>query len=207
MSAGEFMTILDKLFFDRPTLTVARDLLGKKLLRREGPTVLSGVIVETEAYCGRQDTACHAHRGMTRRNAVMFGPPGHAYVYFTYEMHYMLNIVTEAEGRPCAVLIRAIRPLEGIAEMLARRAGRGKNLTDGPAKLCQALGIDKSFNGWNLAAGEKLWVEKYRDIPARDVCRTPRIGIGYADKKDREALWRFYVKGSDGRGKQKGIPV
>ena len=188
------MTVLNKSFYNRPTLKVARDLLGKKLVRQEGRARLSGIIVETEAYCGQRDTACHAHRGMTKRNIVMFGPPGSAYVYFTYGMHYLLNIVTEEEGRPCAVLIRAIEPLEGLAVMRARRPVQDKNLTDGPAKLCQALGINKLFNGWNMTNGEKLWVEEYKKIARYEVSRTPRIGIGYAEKKDREALWRFCVK-------------
>lgn len=192
------MTILDKAFYERPTLQVARDLLGKKLVRWEGSARLAGMIVETEAYCGRLDSACHAHRGMTRRNAMMFGKPGHAYVYFTYGMHYLVNIVTEEEGNPCAVLLRAIEPLEGIEQMQLNRGGRSKNLVDGPAKLCQALNIDILFNGLNLTSGERLWVENYKNIPEREVCRTPRIGIGYAQKKDRDALWRFCIKSNNG---------
>ncbi|MEQ8216386.1 MAG: DNA-3-methyladenine glycosylase, partial [Smithellaceae bacterium] len=107
------MAILNRDFYERDTIEVARALLGKKLVRRINSTELSGMIIETEAYCGRQDSACHAHRGKTPRNAVMFGHAGHAYVYFTYGMHYMLNLVTEKEGNPCAVLIRAVLPLAG----------------------------------------------------------------------------------------------
>ena len=185
------MLILDRAFYNRDTLQVARELLGKRIIRRIQGSELSGIIIETEAYCGPEDSACHAHRGKTKRNAVMFGEPGHAYVYFTYGMHYMLNFVTEAPDHPCAVLIRAILPLTGIEEMQTRRRRQGKELTNGPAKLCQALGIDKSQNGWDLSAGRELWVEDDRIIPAKWIKTTPRIGIDYAAQKDREALWRF----------------
>jgi DNA-3-methyladenine glycosylase len=188
------MAILTGNFYRRDTVTVARTLLGKKLVRRIGNTQMTGMIVETEAYCGSQDSACHAHRGKTPRNAVMFGPAGHAYVYFTYGMHYLLNLVTEKEGNPCAVLIRAILPLEGIAEMEARRGKKGRELTNGPAKLCRALGIDKSLNGWDVTRGRELWVESYKRISAGSISATPRIGIDYAKEEDRQALWRFVVK-------------
>ena len=189
------MTILNTTFYERGTLKVARALVGKKLVRQIGGLELSGMIVETEAYCGEEDSACHAHRGKTKRNSVMFGPPGHAYVYFTYGMHYLLNMVTEAQGRPCAVLIRAILPVDGVAQMEARRRRhKGPELTNGPAKLCQALGIDKSLNGWNLTTGDQLWVEDYKNIPAKRISATPRIGIDYAREKHRQALWRFVVK-------------
>ncbi|HOC59201.1 MAG TPA: DNA-3-methyladenine glycosylase [Smithellaceae bacterium] len=187
------MMVLERNFYHRNTLEVARDLLGKKLVRRFHESDLSGMIIETEAYCGQEDSACHAHRGKTQRNAVMFGPPGYSYVYFTYGMHYLLNLVTENEGNPCAVLIRAIIPLTGIAEMEARRKRRGKNLTNGPAKLCQALAIDRSFNGWDLTTGVQLWVENCQIIPADKILATPRIGIDYARREDREALWRFLI--------------
>jgi len=188
------MRILDRKFYHQDTLLVARELLGKKLVRQINGVKLSGMIVETEAYCGREDSACHAHRGKTQRNEVMFGNPGHAYVYFTYGMHYMLNLVTEEEENPCAVLIRAIVPLDGIEEMETRRKIKGASLTNGPAKLCQALSIDKSLNGWDLTTGEELWVEDYKKIPESEIITTPRIGIDYAHQKHREALWRFLVK-------------
>ena len=188
------MTILNRKFYHRPTLEVAYDLLGKKLVRQRNGRELAGIIVETEAYCGRKDSACHAYRGRTLRNAVMFGPPGHAYVYFTYGMHYLLNLVTQDEGEPCAVLVRAIEPLSGLAEMQTRRKQQGKNLTNGPAKLCQALDIDKAYNGWDLTKGLQLWVEKNPNVQAGRIITTPRIGIDYADKKDRDALWRFLLK-------------
>lgn len=197
------MSILNRKFYHRDTLRVARTLLGKKLVRQINGVKLSGMIAETEAYCGREDSACHAHRGKTQRNAAMFGEPGHAYVYFTYGMHYMLNLVTEEEENPCAVLIRAIVPLTGIAAMEVRRKKKGVELTNGPAKLCQAMSINKSLNGWDLTLGRELWVEDYRKISDSKIITTPRIGIDYAKTKDREALWRFVVK-QDGL---QGIPV
>jgi DNA-3-methyladenine glycosylase len=187
------MTRLNRKFYERDTLKVARALLGKKLVRRIDGRELSAMIVETEAYCGEADTACHAHRGKTPRNVIMFGEPGHAYVYFTYGMHYMLNLVTEEEGNPCAVLIRAVLPLTGIAQMEARRKRKGTDLTNGPAKLCQAFRIDKSLNGWDLTLGKELWVEAYKKIPAKSVITAPRIGIFYAHKEHRDAPWRFLL--------------
>lgn len=188
------MSILDRKFYNRPTLTVARDLLGKRLIRQINGAELSGIIVETEAYCGATDSACHAYRGQTLRNAVMFGEPGHAYVYFTYGLHYLLNLVTEGAGHPCAVLVRAIQPFSGLDEMQARRKRHGKELTNGPAKLCQALAVDKSLNGWDLTQGVHLWVEDHQTVDARDILSTPRIGIDYAREEHRNALWRFLIK-------------
>jgi len=185
------MSILDRKFYRRDTLQVARALLGKKLVRQIKGLELAGMIVETEAYCGEADSACHAHRGKTPRNTVMFGEPGHAYVYFTYGMHYMLNLVTEAKDNPCAVLIRAVVPLTGIEEMEARRKRKGAELTNGPAKLCQAFSIDKAINGWDLTCGKELWVVDYKKIPAESIITTPRIGIDYAKKEHQDAPWRF----------------
>jgi len=188
------MKILPRDFYAGKTLEVARALLGKKLVRRIQDAKLSGMIVETEAYCGATDSACHARHGKTPRNAVMFGKPGHAYVYFTYGMHYLLNLVTEEEGNPCAVLIRAVLPLEGVGRMEERRKRRGDALTNGPAKLCQAFGIDKSLNGWDLTLGQELWVEEYKVIFPAMVAATERIGIAYAAEEHRQAPWRFLLK-------------
>ncbi|MGD0022380.1 MAG: DNA-3-methyladenine glycosylase [Smithellaceae bacterium] len=188
------MSILNRKFYERDTLEVAKALLGTKLVRQINGLELSGIIVETEAYCGETDSACHAHRGKTPRNAVMFGKPGHAYVYFTYGMHYMLNLVTEAESNPCAVLVRAIVPVKGVKEMEYRRKRKGPKLTDGPAKICQALNIDKSLNGWDLTLGSKLWIENYKKIPAKSILATPRIGINYAKDEHKKAPWRFLVE-------------
>ena len=139
---------LPRSFFDRPTQSVARELLGGRLIRKLAGTLLVGAIVETEAYIGERDLACHARVGKTPRTRIMYGPPGLAYVYFTYGMHWMLNLVTEAEGFPAAVLIRAIQPLEGISCMEDRRGGKPlSQLANGPAKLTQALGIAREENG------------------------------------------------------------
>jgi len=187
------MAALQRRFFARDTLEVARALLGKKLVRRHRGKLLSGMITETEAYIGMEDTACHASRGRTQRNAVMFGAPGVSYVYFVYGMHYMLNVVTEAEGAPCAVLVRGLLPLSGIEEMENRRKLRGKALANGPAKLCQALAIDTALNAHDLTRGEELWIEPYRRISPDCIHAGPRVGIAYAAKRDREAPWRLWI--------------
>jgi len=188
-------------FFARDTLVVARDLLGARLVRVLDGQRLSGVIVECEAYIGPGDTACHASRGRTPRNAVMFGPPGHAYVYFTYGIHWMLNVVTEWEGFPAAVLLRGIQPLEGVAAMRVLRQAKGKprtdrELTSGPARLTQALAIDKAFNGADLTASSDLWLEPGDFLSDDQVQCGPRIGVNYAAEKDRLAPWRFWIRGN-----------
>lgn len=184
---------LERNFFARDTLTVARELLGQRLVRVLDGARLSGRIVEVEAYVGEGDRACHASCGRTRRNAAMFGPPGHAYVYFIYGMHYCFNAVTEREGYPAAVFIRALEPLEGIETMRARRGGRPQ-LTSGPARLCQALAIDRQFDGADLCApGATLFIERGDAVPDAAVATGPRIGV----RGDEAALtvpWRFYVK-------------
>src|SRR5512136_1639220 len=131
------LVCLPQTFYNRPALSVARELLGKRLVRLLDGVRLAGIIIETEAYIGEEDLACHARSGKSRRNAVMYGPPGFAYVYFTYGMHWMLNAVTEPEGIPAAVLIRAIQPVQGVDIIAAHRQGRD---TRGPAKVTQALG-------------------------------------------------------------------
>lgn len=193
------MTRFAREFFARDTLTVARELLGTQLVRMLDGQRLSGVIVECEAYIGQEDTACHASRGRTRRNEVMFGPPGHAYVYFTYGMHWMLNVVTEEESFPAAVLLRAIQPTEGIETMRILRRSKGspradQELTNGPARLTQAMAIDKTLNGADLVAGDRLWLEPGLSFPDDVVERGPRIGVQYAAEKDRLAPWRFWVR-------------
>jgi DNA-3-methyladenine glycosylase len=123
----------------------------------------------------------------------MFGLAGVAYVYFVYGMHYLLNIVTEEEENPCAILLRALVPLDGLEHMQRYRGRTDKDLTDGPAKLCQALVVDKTLNGWDLTAGRKLWVEEQPSIPERLIKKGPRIGIDYAKSADRRAALRFWV--------------
>ncbi|MGD2100157.1 MAG: DNA-3-methyladenine glycosylase [Desulfobacterales bacterium] len=188
------MIILKHDFYARDTRVVARELLGKKLVRKYRGQLLSGLICETEAYLGASDSACHASRGKTARNAVMFGRAGVAYVYFVYGMHYLLNAVTEREKNPCAVLIRALVPFDGLKYMQRHRGVTGKDLTNGPAKLCQALVIDKDLNGWDLTTGRKLWVEEQRSLPQQLIRTGPRIGIDYARPADRSAALRFWVE-------------
>lgn len=160
------MAALGRDFYARPTLTVARELLGKVLISESPEGRTAGRIVEAEAYIGESDPACHAARGRTPRNAIMYGPAGYAYVYFTYGMHFMFNIVTEAEDFPAAVLIRAVEPLEGLALMRWRRGVRQLiDLCSGPAKLCRAMGIARNLLGSDLCAGP-LTIEEARRIPA-----------------------------------------
>ncbi len=189
--------MLDDKFFRRSTIAVARDLIGAKLVREFDDTLMSGMITETEAYLGRDDSACHAYRRQTPRNAVMFGPAGVAYVYLVYGMHFMLNIVTEKVGNPCAVLIRALEPIDGLTLMEALRGKRGRNLSNGPAKLCQALAIDKSLNGWDVKRGKCLWLENHKRFSAKSIQAGPRIGIDYAAPKDRDAPLRFWLRRSE----------
>ena len=190
-------TILPAAFYDRPVLDVARDLLGRRLVRCINGQRVGGLVVECEAYRGEEDLACHARAGRTPRTAVMYGPPGQAYVYFTYGMHWMLNCVTGPQGFPAAVLIRAIQPREGLDSIAARRAGRPtRDWCNGPAKLCQALGIDGQHNGlplWQDSGG--LWLESGQPVPDGQVRSTPRIGIPRVPEPWRSMPWRFVLDG------------
>ncbi len=190
------MPIIGPEFFTRSTLTVARRLLGQRLVRQIDGQRLSGRIVETEAYVGPSDSACHCHKGRTPRTEVMFGPPARTYIYLIYGMHYMLNLVTEREGFPAAVLIRALEPLEGLEAMQTRRprVARVTNLTNGPGKLCRALDIDAALRNWDLTLGQKLWLEPGDPLPDTAIATGPRIGIAYAHPKDRAAPWRFWTR-------------
>ena len=174
---------LPQSFYQRPTLDVARDLLGKQLVRRAGTAIVAGIITETEAYCGPQDLACHASRGRTARTDVMFGPAGHWYVYLIYGMYHCLNVVTEARDYPAAVLIRAIEPVAGIG---------GGIKTDGPGKLCRAMDIERDLNAAPaFGAKAALWIANGGDVPhSADIEETPRIGVDYAGEY-REKPWRF----------------
>jgi DNA-3-methyladenine glycosylase len=185
--------ILPRDFYDRSTLTVARELIGARLLRILNGVKLVGLITETEAYISEKDLACHAKAGRTARTAVMYGEPGHAYVYFTYGTHWMLNVVTEREGFPAAVLIRAIQPIEGVEIMTARRSGRD---TFGPGKLCQALGITKSENGVDLTKTTGgLWIEAGLNVPNSRVTKGPRVGLNNTPEPWLSQPWRFLVRG------------
>ena len=171
--------VLKRSFYANPTLDVARGLIGCVLCRRINGQIFRGKIVETEAYV-QEDPACHAFRGKTKRNEVMFGKPGFAYVYFTYGMHYCINAVTEKEGRGCAVLIRALEPLEG-----------NLTSTNGPARLCKSLGITKELNGVDLTSSKSpVWIEE--GVKTDEIVTTVRIGI----KQAADYPWRFYLKES-----------
>jgi DNA-3-methyladenine glycosylase len=179
-------------FYARPTLQVARDLIGSRLVRILEGVKAAGLITETEAYIGEEDLACHAKAGRTPRTAVMYGAPGHAYVYFTYGNHWMLNIVTEREGFPAAVLIRAIHAVEGVEAILQRRQGRD---TLGPGKLCQALGIDKGLNGADITLTTGgLWIEEGISVPEAFVVTGPRIGLNKTPEPWLSKPWRFLLK-------------
>jgi DNA-3-methyladenine glycosylase len=176
---------LNQDFYDAPTLDVARALIGKYLVRRgpDGPVV--GQIVETEAYCGPDDQASHARWGPTRRAAIMFGPPGYWYVYVIYGFWNCLNVTTERDGYPAAILLRAVVPVSGIPEGLK---------TDGPGKLCRAFGIDRTLNTQPaFGPGAEAWIEdRGAVVPPEDIRATPRINIPYAGEyKDKP--WRFVL--------------
>lgn len=195
MSAFDLHTAspLDEGFFARSTPEVARDLLGKVLVSRIGGVVTGGRIVEAEAYLGRDDPGSHAAtKGITKRNAVMYGPPGSAYVYFTYGNHHMLNLVTEPDGVAGAVLIRAIEPVLGIEAMRLRRRGLdGPELTNGPGKVAAALGVTLDHNGLRLAPDALLCCYD-APRPQEPVRASGRIGLS----RGHEAELRFYLEGS-----------
>jgi DNA-3-methyladenine glycosylase len=168
-----------------------------RLVRIQDSQRISGLIVEAEAYIGEADQACHARAGRTLRTRVMYGPPGHAYVYFTYGMHWMLNFVTEADGFPAAVLIRAIWPQEGREIIASRRSAQPpQRWTDGPAKLCLALGIDGSLNGTDLCATEApIFVEMGIQFPDSAVTISPRVGLNNTPEPWKSMPWRFLATG------------
>ena len=182
-------------FYARDTLQAARELLGKRLVRVIDGERLSGLIVETEAYIGEEDRACHASRGRTSRTEVMYGPPGHTYIYFIYGMYHCLNVVTHKVGFPAAVLIRGIQPEEGVEYM---RRNRGlppeEELTNAPGKLCQALAIDRSLNGLDLCTSDLLFIEEVARVDLGEIEATPRIGIR-ADEIAKRRPWRFVLSG------------
>lgn len=172
---------------------VARELLGKQLVREEGNQRISGVIVETEAYRGQEDLACHARSGRTPRTEIMFGPAARTYIYFIYGMHWLLNFVTEDDGFPGAVLIRAMIPKEGLEIIARRRNGQPKKeWTNGPAKICQALNIDSQLNGINSCARDaQVYVENGIGIKSDKIQTGPRIGLNSVPEPWRNIPWRF----------------
>jgi DNA-3-methyladenine glycosylase len=177
---------LPREFYRRSTLDVARDLMGCFLVRRIGRKTVRARIVETEGYVGEDDLACHASKGRTKRTEVMYGDPGHAYVYLIYGMYHCLNIVTEEKGFPAAVLVRAVE-VEGVPS----------KETNGPGKLCRFLEIGRDLNGWDLTRGAKLWLEPGEPVPGRNIQATRRIGVDYA-KHCKDYLWRFVARETEG---------
>lgn len=177
------MRKLPRDFYDRDTIVVAQELLGKHLVHVVDGLARVGRIVETEAYLGPHDLAAHSAKGLTNRTRVMFGPPGHAYVYLIYGMHWCMNAVTQAEGTASAVLFRALEPVRNLE-------GR----TQGPALLCKALGIDKRHNGHDFLSDDLYIAAPERETAIRIVKR-PRIGVDYAGHWARRLL-RFYIKGN-----------
>ncbi|MBK8278070.1 MAG: DNA-3-methyladenine glycosylase [Nitrospira sp.] len=177
--------VLTQSYFTRPTLIVARSLIGKYLIRENGRGTIAGKIVEVEAYIGEEDKACHASKGRTARTEVLFGPPGMSYVYLIYGMYHMLNVVTERPDFPAAVLIRAIE-VDG-------------ELIDGPGKLCRELGIDRSLHRVDLTQGRAIWFEdRGQRVPRNQVGTFSRIGVDYAGLWAKKP-WRFRLIEEDGR--------
>jgi DNA-3-methyladenine glycosylase len=177
------MRKLPRSFYDRETTLVAKELLGKLLVHTEDKVERVGRIVETEAYLGPHDLAAHSARGMTERNKVMFGPPGHAYVYFIYGMYHCMNVVTELQGHASAVLLRALEPVQNLE-------GR----TQGPGLLCRAMRINRQFNAHDLLSDDFYIAAPPRNEPAVIVKR-PRVGVDYARHWAKRHL-RFYIKGN-----------
>lgn len=196
VEAAEQIAVLPRSFYARPTTEVARDLLGKVIVRQVDGLELAGRIVEVEAYLGLNDEAAHAFAGITPRTKVMFGPPGHAYVYLIYGMYHCLNLVTEPDGEAGCVLIRALEPLAGIAAMQARRpyARRLQDVASGPGKLTRAMGITLAQYGADLTRGE-LTVRAQATAEAVEVGISPRIGINKSNKCVDWPL-RFFMKGN-----------
>ncbi len=182
-------------FYNRSVLEVAPDLLGTRLVRVIEGRRVAGYIIETEAYAGESDLACHARAGRTPRTEVMYGTPGRAYIYFIYGMHWMLNVVAEAEGSPAAVLIRAMLPSEGLDLIAARRGKvRPRDWSNGPARLCQALDIDERLNGADLTDPRgSLIIEAGERVPTESVLQGPRVGIESVPEPWRSKPWRFLV--------------
>lgn len=175
---------------------MARELLGCRLVRILDGTRLAGIITETEAYIGETDLGCHAKAGRTKRTAPMYGPPGRAYVYFTYGMHWMLNAVTETEGFPAAVLIRAVETVDGLGVVKFRRAkAKRADWTNGPAKLTAAFGIDSQQNEIDLTqTSAGLWIESGFVISDSNVTTGPRVGLYSVPEPWKSMSWRFMAK-------------
>jgi len=182
---------LKRKFFTRSTLEVAKDLLGKYLVRKIGKRKLVGKIVETEAYIGPKDRASHSYKGkITERNKAEYLIGGCVYIYLVYGMYWQLNITTSKEGKPECVLIRAIEPIKGLGKIIKK----SEIPTNGPGKLCKWLKLDKSFYGEDLTKSKRLWVEEGEKIKEDQIVRARRIGIDYAGFYWSRRKWRFYIK-------------
>jgi len=189
---------LKKSFYRREVVVVARELLGKVLVKSNGKEILAGKIVEVEAYHGDIDEAAHSYGGITKRNEIMFEAGGYLYVYFTYGAHHCCNVVTGKKGQGTAVLIRAVEPVAGIDSMIRNRFGRKLknekeifNLTSGPGKVCQAFRLDRSHSGTDLTS-DKIFILDGEKIKSRDIGISKRIGI----TRSVDLLWRFFIKGN-----------
>ena len=189
------MEVLSASFYARDTVEVARDLIGKTLVRQDGPDQISGMIIETEAYRGEEDLACHCRAGRTPRTEIMYGPAGRAYVYLIYGMYWLLNVVTEAAGNPGAVLIRAIEPLNGVEVIAQRRAGQARrNWTNGPGKLSLALDIQGNMNGVDICSSTgPLYITQGEDVSSEIIRTGPRVGLETVPEPWRSKEWRFMV--------------
>lgn len=186
---------LDRSFYlNEDVVQVARNLLGKVLVSNIDGKLTAGKIVETEAYCGRGDKACHANGRRTPRTEVMYGEGGHAYVYLCYGIHHLINVVTNAEAQADAVLIRALEPLVGIDAMIKRRKNTKAKLTSGPGTLSQAMGVQVEMTGADLL-GDELWIAKGDPLHSFEIQSDVRIGVDYAEE-DALRPWRFIVKGN-----------
>ena len=190
------LEILPRKFYTREVKVVAKDLLGKILVKKDGNSILAGKIVEVEAYDGKIDRAAHTFIGKTKRNQIMFNEGGYFYVYFTYGTHYCCNVVTGKKDHGTAVLIRAIEPVKGVKKMIENRYGRDLlnekerfNLTSGPGKVCRAMGINKSHYGADLTDGTMFILDSQK-VQNNMIVVTKRVGI----KKSIELPWRFYIK-------------
>ncbi len=207
LPASEQAVALGRSYFERPTYAVARDLLGVWLLSETPGGLSGGPIVEAEAYGGPEDLASHARAGLTRRTTPMFGDVGHAYVYLVYGMHECLNVVAySAPDEAGAVLIRAIEPVVGVDLMRARRgrpSDANSRLCAGPARLTQALGVDRLMDGHDLTSGEGLWLAPPREPVAFEIAEGPRIGVEYAGEDWAARLWRFWLAGHPSVSRQR----
>jgi DNA-3-methyladenine glycosylase len=186
-SGADAPLVLPRTFYERDARVVAKDLLGKLLVRDDGRAAR---IVEVEAYLGADDPGSHAYRGETPRTRVMFGPAGHLYVYFTYGMHWCMNAVCGADGEGTAVLLRAAAPVAGEAQMAEARGRSGREVTNGPAKLCQAFSLDRAFDGADLVTGDRgVTIADDGTAPPRRPGRSTRVGL----TNGREHPWRWWV--------------